>query len=161
MGVKTVRVESAQEMLAAAEEALPVDIAICAAAVADWRAQAQANQKIKKGAHGVPTLELTENPDILATLSTHKNRPSLVIGFAAETEMVLEYGRTKRLRKGCDWIVTNDVSPGTGVMGGDVNQVYLITGDDAEEWPRMAKTDVAAHLAKRIATHFGGPLEAH
>ncbi|TNE40167.1 MAG: bifunctional phosphopantothenoylcysteine decarboxylase/phosphopantothenate--cysteine ligase CoaBC [Alphaproteobacteria bacterium] len=160
-GVKTVRVESAEEMLAATEAALPADVAICAAAVADWRAQAPANQKIKKGPHGVPALELVENPDILATLSAHAKRPPLVIGFAAETEMVVEHGRTKRKKKGCDWIVANDVSPGTGVMGGDENQVFLITGDDTEEWPRMSKTEVAAHLAKRIALHFGGPLEAH
>lgn len=159
-GVTTVRVETAAEMLAACDAALPADVAICAAAVADWRVAAHANQKIKKGVHSVPSLELVENPDILATLSKHKQRPELMIGFAAETEMVLEHGRSKRVKKGCDWILANDVSPETGVMGGDQNQVFLITEGKVEDWPRMPKAQVAAELALRIAAHFGGPLDA-
>ncbi len=154
-GVRTVRVETAQQMLSACEKELPTDIAICAAAVADWRVDGQANQKIKKGAQGAPTLSFIENPDICATLAHHKQRPALVIGFAAETEMVIEHARTKRLKKGCDWIVANDVSPETGIMGGDKNEVHLLTENDIEHWPSMSKLSVGEKLANRIASHFG------
>lgn len=154
-GVRTVHVETAQEMLAACEKELPIDIAVCAAAVADWRVDGKANQKIKKGSHGTPTLSFIENPDICATLAHHKQRPALVIGFAAETEMVIEHARTKRLKKGCDWIVANDVSPETGIMGGDKNEVHLLTENDIEHWPSMNKTDVGSKLAQKIASHFG------
>jgi phosphopantothenoylcysteine decarboxylase/phosphopantothenate--cysteine ligase len=150
-GVALVRVETAQEMLAACEAALPVDAAICAAAVADWRVQSPANAKIKKEG-GAPTLRFAANPDILATLAAAgARRPRLVVGFAAETEHVVEHATAKRLRKGCDWIVANDVSPATGIMGGEANEVHLVTASGAEAWPRMKKTEVAARLAERIA----------
>jgi len=155
-GVETRHVETAREMLAACEAALPADIAICAAAVADWRADMDAGQKIKKepGA-SAPALKLVENPDILATLSHLKNgRPHLVIGFAAETEKVIEHARAKRARKGCDWIVANDVSPATGVMGGDLNTVHLITDEGTEDWPLLPKQAVAERLVRRIVAHF-------
>jgi phosphopantothenoylcysteine decarboxylase/phosphopantothenate--cysteine ligase len=154
LGVTTVRVETANEMLAACESSLPADVAICAAAVADWRVAAHANQKIKKGDHSVPSIELIENPDILATLSQHASRPELMIGFAAETEMVTEHARTKRVRKGCDWILANDVSPSTGIMGGDDNQIHFISEAGVEDWPSMSKRDVGTKLAGRIAAHF-------
>jgi phosphopantothenoylcysteine decarboxylase/phosphopantothenate--cysteine ligase len=155
-GVEVRHVETAREMLAACEAALPADVAICAAAVADWRVDINANQKMKKepGAKA-PTLTLIENPDVLATLShLAVNRPSLVIGFAAETEKVIEHAVAKRLRKGCDWIVANDVSPETGVMGGELNTVHLITGAGQEDWPLLPKQAVAERLARRILTHF-------
>lgn len=157
-GVDTVHVETAVEMRDACQAALPADIAICAAAVADWRAEA-AGQKLKKEeGKALPELKLAENPDILATLSAAGNaRPQLVIGFAAETQKVVEYATAKRLRKGCDWIVANDVSPATGTFGGDNNSVTLITAGEPESWPPMAKSDVAARLADRIAVHLGGP----
>lgn len=154
-GITTVHVETAAEMLAACEAALPVDVAICAAAVGDWRVDNLANQKIKKSGRETPTLSFVENPDILATLSGHKMRPQLVIGFAAETEMVTEHARTKRIRKGCDWIVANDVSSATGIMGGDENAVHLIRGEGVEDWPRMSKRDVGEDLARHIADYFG------
>ena len=154
-GVTVKHVETAREMLAACEAALPADIAVCAAAVADWRVDRSAEQKMKKSGDGPPGLSLIENPDILKTLSAHKTqRPSLVVGFAAETENVIDYARAKRERKGCDWIVANDVSPETGIMGGDMNTVHLISAEGHEDWPPLSKTDVAARLAARIAETF-------
>ena len=156
-GVKFIGVETAHEMLAACEKALPVDVAICAAAVADWRVDHAANQKIKKSAGGLPALKLIETPDILHNLSTRRtSRPRLVVGFAAETEKVVEHAQAKRLKKGCDWIVANDVSPASGVMGGDENTVHLISASATETWPKLAKTEVAARLAQKIAAHFKG-----
>ncbi len=149
-GVKRVDIESAREMLEASEAALPLDVAVMVAAVADWRPTNEAKGKIKKGAAGVPTIALQENPDILATLSKlGKKRPKLVIGFAAETDDVEENARAKIAKKGCDWIVANDVSG--DVMGGAENAVILITKDKAETWPRMAKQAVARKLAGEIA----------
>ena len=155
-GVHTVHIESAREMLEACSAALPADVAVCAAAVGDWRAAQQAGQKIKKnGDSGPPTLELAENPDILANLAAAgAKRPGLVIGFAAETETVVSHAIEKRLRKGCDWIVANDVSPRTGTFGGDDNTVHLISQSGSEDWPRMGKGAVAARLADRISTFF-------
>jgi phosphopantothenoylcysteine decarboxylase/phosphopantothenate--cysteine ligase len=155
-GVSMRRVETAREMLAACEAELPADIAICAAAVADWRVASDAEQKLKKApGEQAPALMLVENPDILATLSRMKEgRPALVIGFAAETEKVIEHAVVKRQRKGCDWIVANDVSPTTGVMGGDLNTVHLITREGQEDWPLLPKQAVAERLARRIADHF-------
>ncbi|KAB7742628.1 bifunctional phosphopantothenoylcysteine decarboxylase/phosphopantothenate--cysteine ligase CoaBC [Parvibaculum sedimenti] len=155
-GVTVKNVETAREMLAACEASLPVDVAVCAAAVADWRVDIDATQKIKKepGA-STPELRLVENPDILATIShLTTNRPSLVVGFAAETEKVIEHAVAKRARKGCDWIVANDVSPETGVMGGELNTVHLITRDGQEDWPLLPKQAVAERLARRILAHF-------
>lgn len=149
-GVKRVGVESAREMLAASEAALPLDVAVMVAAVADWRPAQAADEKLKKDKAGLPAISLAENPDILATLSKPgKKRPKLVIGFAAETENVEEHARAKIARKGCDWIVANDVSG--DVMGGAENQVLLIKTDGAEAWPRMAKDAVARKLAAEIA----------
>jgi len=155
-GVTVRRVETAREMLAACEGALPADIAICAAAVADWRVASDAEQKLKKTpGEQAPALMLVENPDILATISQMKEkRPALVIGFAAETEKVIQHAVAKRQRKGCDWIVANDVSPATGVMGGDLNTVHLITREGQEDWPLLPKQAVAERLARRIADHF-------
>jgi len=149
-GVSVQRVETAREMLAACEAALPADGAICAAAVADWRVTHEAGQKLKKqpGADA-PSLSMALNPDILATLSRHAQRPRLVVGFAAETEQLLEHARGKLARKGCDWIVANDISG--DVMGGPENAVHLVTASGVEEWPRMAKEEVAARLAARVA----------
>lgn len=155
-GVETVHVESARDMLAACERALPADIAVCAAAVADWRVATQAAEKLKKTGSRVPTLEMAENPDILATLSAAANtRPSLVIGFAAETENVVTHAQAKREKKGCDWILANDVSPETGTFGGADNTIHLVSADGVEDWPRMSKTDVADRLAERIFQHLG------
>jgi len=150
-GVETVHVESAREMLAACEAALPADLAVCAAAVSDWRAEQAADRKMKKEGKAPPALPLTENPDILATLARSARRPALVVGFAAETENVVANGQAKRLKKGCDWIVANDVSPATGTLGGDANRVHLIRADGVEDWPRLAKQEVAHRLAGRIA----------
>lgn len=151
-GVRVVRVETAAEMLVAVQSALPADAAVMAAAVADWRMANAATSKMKKdGAGKPPALEFAENPDILATVSKARNRPALVVGFAAETDQVEAYATAKRLRKGCDWIVANDVSPETGIMGGTENAVVLITADGSEAWPRMAKDAVARRLADRIA----------
>lgn len=149
---KLVKVTTAREMLAACEAALPADVAVFTAAVADWRPETLANQKIKKS-EGTPppTLALAANPDILATISRAKARPELVIGFAAETENVVAHAKAKRTRKGCDWIVANDVSPGTGIMGGDKNRVHLVTASGVEDWPLMDKADVGRRLAGRIA----------
>ncbi|GGG31827.1 bifunctional phosphopantothenoylcysteine decarboxylase/phosphopantothenate--cysteine ligase CoaBC [Chelatococcus composti] len=151
-GVTTVAVETAREMLAAVEAALPADAAVFAAAVADWRTAGEATQKMKKTGKGVPQLALVENPDILATIAQRTDgRPQLVVGFAAETENVVEHARQKRLRKGCDWIVANDVRPGTGVMGGRHNTVHLVTAEGVEDWPTMDKDEVARRLVARIA----------
>lgn len=150
-GVDVVCVETALQMMAAVEAALPVDAAVMAAAVADWRVANAAHQKMKKTAQGFPQLRFIENPDILRTVSNHALRPVLVVGFAAETENVIDHAKAKRVRKGCDWIVANDVSPETRIMGGTENAVHLITENGVEDWPRMAKTDVAARLAHRIA----------
>jgi len=153
-GVKVTHIESADEMLAACKAALPVDIAVCAAAVADWKPRDRRNQKIKKNG-SLPALELVENPDILATLSAKGGgRPRLVVGFAAETENVLGNATAKRRKKGCDWIVANDVSAAAGTFGGDANLVHLIDEGGAETWPRLPKDDVARRLAQRIADHF-------
>jgi len=154
-GVCVVAIESAREMLDACEAALPADIAVCAAAVADWRVAAEATQKLKKDGKVPPPLELALNPDILASLAqrTHQ-RPTLVVGFAAETERVVEQARTKRQRKGCDWILANDVSASEGVFGGDRNRVHLISAVGEETWPLLDKTAVAGRLAERIAAHF-------
>ena len=157
IGVTRVEVESATDMLLATERALPVDGAVFAAAVADWRVANQADQKIKKQADGdLPDLALAENPDILATVSNHaEKRPSLVVGFAAETQTVIENGQKKLAKKACDWIVANDVSPETGTFGGDQNRVHLISKTGVEDWPLQSKADVAKNLAQRIADHFG------
>lgn len=150
-GVRVIAVETAAQMAAAVDAALPADAAVMAAAVADWRVQNSTDQKMKKQNGGLPSLILAENPDILAALSASMQRPRLVVGFAAETEHVAEYAAQKRLRKGCDWIVANDVSPATGIMGGAENAVILITAEGSEAWPRMSKTAVAVALARRIA----------
>lgn len=147
-----VRIETAAEMLAAAEAALPADVAVMAAAVADWRAAAPQDRKIKKGAGGAPQLDLVPNPDILATIARHGTlRPALVIGFAAETDDLLANARAKLAAKGADWIVANDVSPAGGVMGGDYNTVHLVTASGVESWPKSGKDEVAARLVGRIA----------
>ncbi|NIY75009.1 bifunctional phosphopantothenoylcysteine decarboxylase/phosphopantothenate--cysteine ligase CoaBC [Thalassospira sp. HF15] len=158
-GVKVVRIETAREMLGAVQAALPADIAVCAAAVADWRTADEAGQKLKKDGSGViPDLKLSENPDILATISkAGPTRPGLVIGFAAETENVIDHARAKRARKGCDWILANDVAPSTGTFGGDENEICLISGDDEttdERWEHQSKTGVARALSARIIKHF-------
>jgi phosphopantothenoylcysteine decarboxylase / phosphopantothenate---cysteine ligase len=155
-GVLVRRVESARQMLQRVEAALPVDIAIFAAAVADWRVAHQGEQKLKKSSAGMPQLELVENPDILATVSKLKDkRPQLVIGFAAETEKLIESAKAKIARKGCDWMLANDVAPASGVMGGDRNTVHLLTRRGAEiavdSWPVMTKDEVAAQLIARTA----------
>jgi len=151
-GVTVVRVETAVQMLVAVEAALPADAAVFAAAVADWRVANASGQKMKKDGSGqAPGLQFVENPDILATVSRGAARPVLVVGFAAETEDVVAHATAKRLRKGCDWIVANDVSPGTGIMGGSENAVTLITAEGSEVWPRLAKDEVARRLAARMA----------
>ncbi|MCG6883468.1 MAG: bifunctional phosphopantothenoylcysteine decarboxylase/phosphopantothenate--cysteine ligase CoaBC [Silicimonas sp.] len=157
IGAEIVPVQTADQMLAAVTSALPADAAIFAAAVADWRVESATDKKIKKTRSGKPpALKLAENPDILATISKkRKGRPGLVIGFAAETDDVIANATAKRKRKGCDWIVANDVSPGTGIMGGTENAVTVIDADGAEEWPRASKRDVARRLAERIAQALG------
>ncbi len=154
-GVQVLAVETAQQMAKAVMAALPADGAVMAAAVADWHVSNAAAQKIKKTATGLPVLEFAENPDILATLCRHAQRPKLVVGFAAETQNVAQYAAEKRLRKGCDWIVANDVSPQTGIMGGAENAVTLITDQNAEVWPRLSKVETAQRLAQRIAQALG------
>ncbi|WP_230279701.1 bifunctional phosphopantothenoylcysteine decarboxylase/phosphopantothenate--cysteine ligase CoaBC [Croceicoccus sp. Ery15] len=161
-GVDRYDVESAVEMLEAVEQALPADVAIMVAAVADWRAADRSAQKIKKDGSGqVPPLPLTVNPDILASVAASPARPHLLIGFAAETDHVVSHAQAKRLRKGADWIVANDVSgpPGSSVMGGDSNTVHLVTGDGVEDWPAMPKDKVAAALVERIAAHCNKDAE--
>jgi phosphopantothenoylcysteine decarboxylase/phosphopantothenate--cysteine ligase len=151
-GVRVVKVESARDMLAAVEKALPADIAVFAAAVADWRVAQMQEQKIKKSGGKAPPLELTENPDILSTVARRSSgRPALVIGFAAETDHVVEHARQKLAAKGSDWIVANDVSPETGVFGGDRNTVHLVTASGVESWPPQTKEQVARNLIARIA----------
>jgi phosphopantothenoylcysteine decarboxylase/phosphopantothenate--cysteine ligase len=157
-GVTTVHVITAREMLEAVEAALPADVTVMAAAVADWRAAKPAKGKIKKDGSGkVEPLQLVENPDILATVGRHHTlRPLLVVGFAAETGDLVRNAKAKLKAKGADWIVANDVSAESGVMGGDDNAVTLVTADGAEPWPRMSKAEVAARLVERIATAIGG-----
>ena len=153
-GVDRIDVETAREMLAAVESALPADAAIMVAAVADWRTADAAGQKLKKDGSGQPApLALTENPDILATLGHHAQRPALLVGFAAETEKIADHARAKLARKGADWIVANDVSgpPGSSVMGGDANAVHIVTADGIDTWPSMAKADVADKLIEKVA----------
>jgi phosphopantothenoylcysteine decarboxylase / phosphopantothenate---cysteine ligase len=151
-GVTVVAVETAAEMAAAVTAAMPADAAVMAAAVADWRVANASGQKMKKDGSGrAPALEFAENPDILAGISKASQRPRLVVGFAAETDDVVGHATAKRLRKGCDWIVANDVSAGTGIMGGTENAVTLITDAGAEVWPRMGKDAVARQLAARMA----------
>ena len=142
-------------MQAACNDSLPADIAVCVAAVADWHVANETTSKVKKNGGAPPTLNLVENPDILAGLCAQGNlRPELVVGFAAETDHVVDYARAKRDRKGCDWIVANDVSPSTGIMGGDNNTVHLITADGVEDWAEGSKDTVGMQLAQRIADHF-------
>ncbi|GAB0115211.1 bifunctional phosphopantothenoylcysteine decarboxylase/phosphopantothenate--cysteine ligase CoaBC [Acidisoma sp. C75] len=157
-GLTVRHVETAREMLAACEAALPADIAVFAAAVADWRMRAEQGAKIKKGPDAAaPALDLVANPDILATIAqAGARRPALVIGFAAETEAVEANAIAKRARKGCDWLIANDVSAASGIMGGGENEIRLVTQDGVEPWPRMAKEAVAARLAARIAAWFEG-----
>jgi phosphopantothenoylcysteine decarboxylase / phosphopantothenate---cysteine ligase len=152
-GVKLLRVETAREMLAACVSALPADVAVCTAAVADWRPENSTNKKIKKSDSGPPAVKLVPNPDILAELAGGALRPKLLVGFAAETDHVLANAADKLRRKGCDWIVANDVSG--GVMGGERNSVHLIDAKGSESWPELAKTEVAARLAARIALALG------
>jgi len=149
---KLVRVETARQMWTACEAQLPADIAVCTAAVADWRPETAANSKLKKR-DAPATIKLAENPDILAGLAHHSSRPSLVIGFAAETDDLIANATAKRIAKGCDWIIANDVS--TGIMGGDKNRVHVITARGAEAWPEMSKLDVARRLVAAIAESFG------
>jgi phosphopantothenoylcysteine decarboxylase / phosphopantothenate---cysteine ligase len=154
-GVRVVPVETAAEMLAACEAALPADVALMAAAVADWRVESVAGHKLKKDGKGPPLLRLAENSDILAHIAQRANdRPALVIGFAAETDDIVANARAKRVRKRCDWILANDVSPGTGTFGGDRNTIHLVDGGGVEDWPVMTKREVAARLAERIARHL-------
>jgi len=139
-------------MLSACESALPADIFIAVAAVADWRPDDCADKKVKKGKSGIPALNLIENPDILATLATAKKRPELVIGFAAETNDVVKHAKAKRVKKGCDWIVANDVSG--DVMGGDHNSMIVVTAKGEDAFPRLKKEDAARRLAEKIAQFF-------
>jgi len=155
IGASVIHIESARDMLEACKSALPVNVAVCAAAVSDWRpAKAQA-QKLKKTGTAPPGLDLIQNPDILATIAQAGNRrPRLVIGFAAETNNAIEHATAKRESKGCDWILANDVSRETGTFGGDENTIHLIDASGVEDWPRMSKTDVAKRIAERIAATF-------
>ena len=156
-GVTTIKVETARQMLDAVDKALPVDVAIFAAAVADWSAAEPSMIKIKKQQGRTPRLKLIENPDILSTIAHRKSgRPRLVIGFAAETDHVIANAKAKLARKGCDWILANDVSPATGVMGGDSNTIHLITRTTVESWPQQSKDDVARMLIAQIAAALEG-----
>jgi len=151
-GVKTVKIETARDMLAAVEAALPADVAVLAAAVADWRTEGESKQKLKKGGGAAPKLNFVENPDVLATIAGRKSkRPKLVVGFAAETSNVVEYAKEKLARKGSDWILANDVSEASGVMGGDHNSIHLVTAAGVETWPTQTKDQVARTLVARIA----------
>lgn len=153
-GVQAVHVETAAQMLAAVEAALPADIAVCAAAVGDWRVASVAAQKMKKDGDAPPALQLSENPDILAQISAPgPMRPRLVVGFAAETQHLAEYAAAKRARKGCDWIVANNVG-GTGIMGGEENEVLLLDANGAQPWPKLGKREVAGLLAEKIGKFF-------
>jgi phosphopantothenoylcysteine decarboxylase/phosphopantothenate--cysteine ligase len=156
-GVQTRHIESAAEMLAACETSLPVDVAVFAAAVADWGVAKPANHKIKKDESArPPVLELSANPDILKAVSNAGiKRPKLVIGFAAETENLVEFAQAKLRAKGCDWILANDVSPAMGTFGGDRNTIHLVTRNGSEDWPTLSKLDVADRLGRKIAEHFG------
>lgn len=155
-GVDVVHIETAQQMLDACQAALPADVAVCAAAVADWRVATLATEKMKKTKGKLPTLNMAENPDVLATLSAAgKTRPQLVIGFAAETENIVANAQTKRTSKGCDWLLANDVSPESGTFGGADNTIHFVTADGVEDWPRMSKEDVADRLAERVAAVLG------
>jgi len=161
IGAEVIAVETAQQMAEAVAAALPVDAAVFAAAVADWHVSSASSSKIKKQNGALPVLEFAENPDILATVShMTSQRPGLVIGFAAETDDLLANATAKRARKGCDWIVANDVSPETGIMGGSENAVTLITAEGAENWPRTGKAQVAGQLADRIAQYFASDKDA-
>jgi phosphopantothenoylcysteine decarboxylase/phosphopantothenate--cysteine ligase len=156
-GVKVVKVETAQDMLAAVSKALPADVAVFAAAVADWRVDRPNAGKIKKQPGGTPKLGLVENPDILASVAHRTSgRPRLVIGFAAETDHIVAHAKTKLARKGCDWIIANDVSAASGVMGGDRNTVHLVTAGGVESWPPQSKDEVARALIARIAESLEG-----
>jgi phosphopantothenoylcysteine decarboxylase / phosphopantothenate---cysteine ligase len=156
-GVEVIKVETAQEMLAAVTRSLPVDVAVFAAAVADWRPDKPRANKIKKERGGAPAIHVVENPDILATVAhAKKARPQLVIGFAAETEHIIEHAKAKLARKGCDWILANDVSADTGTMGGDVNRVHLVTREGCESWPPQRKEALAQALVARIADTLAG-----
>lgn len=161
-GITVRQVETADQMLAACRAELPVDVGIFAAAVADWRVAASADQKLKKDGSGAPpALELSENPDILKTIAgLGADRPGLVVGFAAETENVVAHARAKLERKGCDWIVANDVSAGTGVMGGDENTVHVVTAQGVDPWPKLTKAQVAKRLVSHIADTLGHPARA-
>jgi phosphopantothenoylcysteine decarboxylase/phosphopantothenate--cysteine ligase len=157
-GVSVLKIETAQQMLKAVEQSLPADVAVFAAAVADWRAERPSEGKIKKQPGKTPTLALTENPDILSTIAHRAaGRPKLVIGFAAETDHVIANAKAKLGKKGCDWILANDVSPATGIMGGDVNTVHLISAAGVESWPPQSKDDVARALVDRIVVALGEP----
>ena len=159
-GATTIFVETAMEMREAVHAALPADLAVFVAAVADWRVRRPSPSKIKKDWKTVPSLEFDENPDILAEISKLRaKRPSLIVGFAAETENVIRNAESKRKRKGCDWILANDVSAGTNVMGGTWNQVELISDSVTERWPLMSKKNLAEKLVSRIAEHFAGSSE--
>lgn len=152
-GVKVIKIETAQQMLTACQKALPADVMVCAAAVADFRMATNSNKKIKKSNGKIPVLEITENPDVLATISkTKKTRPKLLIGFAAETHDIIPNAQLKLKDKKCDWLLANDVSEESGTFGGDNNTIHLVTADSVENWPQMTKNDVAKRLAERIAS---------
>ena len=160
-GVEIVRVESAREMLEACRAALPSDVAVFAAAVADWRPARESDRKLKKSSGAPDTIELVENPDVLASVAAAGNlRPALVIGFAAETDDILDNAKRKLERKGCDWILANDVSPGTGIFGGGENSIRMVSGDGVEDWPKLSKEAVAGRLTGRIADWFEARGEA-
>jgi phosphopantothenoylcysteine decarboxylase / phosphopantothenate---cysteine ligase len=156
-GVTVVKIETAQDMLKACEDALPCDVAIFAAAVADWRVSHAADEKIKKVATAMtPTLSFTENPDILKTIASRKTkRPAVVVGFAAETENVIAHAQAKLAKKNCDVIVANDVSAENGIFGGETNRVHLVSANGVEDWPKMSKSDVAVRLMQHIVTLLG------
>jgi phosphopantothenoylcysteine decarboxylase / phosphopantothenate---cysteine ligase len=159
VGAETVHIENARDMLDAVEAALPADIFIAAAAVADWRVAHLGAQKIKKGGAGPPNLALVENPDILASIGRKlAGRPPLIVGFAAETERLIDSARDKLRRKGCDLILANDVSEGSGTFGGAANAVHLVTETSVEAWPKMSKGEVAARLIERLATMLDNKL---
>lgn len=156
-GVKVVKIESAREMHEAVMNALPADIAVCAAAVADWRPENTNKDKIKKNESAeAPLISLTENPDVLASVSSSDNRPEIVVGFAAETENLIEAGQKKLVKKGCDWIIANNVGKNGEIFGNDSNHVHLITHTGTEEWPDNLKNSIAEKLAKKIAEHLSG-----
>jgi phosphopantothenoylcysteine decarboxylase/phosphopantothenate--cysteine ligase len=152
-GVEVIKIETAQQMLTACQKALPADVMVCAAAVADFRMATNSNKKIKKTNGKIPVLEIAENPDVLATISKAKRaRPELVIGFAAETHDIIPNAQLKLEDKKCDWLLANDVSEGSGTFGGENNTIHLVTADSVENWPQMSKNDVARRLAERIAS---------